>query len=178
MNWTERSGLQRHRITFDTASCWREISTDTVPLPLHTVYIVVVCIHESVVLANLFLPLHPTHRLPDSSVSTMASLAFYLSASVLFAQSTVAFNCSKPPVYVDIHKRAVHDSATFQYGSFIGVGSPAQNQSLWPSLSRNHTSFGSHSYCDNSTLKDCQTSTGGFFNPQDSETLVTFLSEI
>ncbi|PVI00968.1 hypothetical protein DM02DRAFT_614030 [Periconia macrospinosa] len=98
----------------------------------------------------------------------MASLVFYLGASVLFAQSTLAFNCSKPPVYVDIHKRAVHDSPVFQYGSFIGVGSPPQNHSLWPSLSLNHTSFAARSYCSNSTLRDCETSTGGFFQPRDS----------
>ena len=99
----------------------------------------------------------------------MASLIIYLSATVLFAQSTVAFNCSKKPIYVDIHKRAVHDSPVFQYGSFIGLGTPAQNQSLWPSLAQNHTSFASHSYCnDNSTLKNCDRSTGGFFNHQDS----------
>ncbi|KAF2871323.1 aspartic peptidase domain-containing protein [Massariosphaeria phaeospora] len=99
----------------------------------------------------------------------MASLVFYLSATVLLAQSTVAFNCSKPPIYVDIHKRAVHDSPEFQYGSFIGVGTPAQNQSLWPSLSQNHTSFGTHAYCgDNSTLRNCDRSTGGFFLNQQS----------
>ncbi|CAO2647364.1 Nn.00g082860.m01.CDS01 [Neocucurbitaria sp. VM-36] len=103
----------------------------------------------------------------------MASLLVYLSVTVLFAQSTVAFNCSKKPVYVDIHKRAVHDSPVFQYGSFIGLGTPAQNQSLWPSLAQNHTSFASHVYCkDNSTLKNCDRSTGGFFNHQDSTTFV------
>ncbi|KAF2646707.1 hypothetical protein P280DRAFT_441000 [Massarina eburnea CBS 473.64] len=89
-------------------------------------------------------------------------------AAVLFAQSTVAFNCSKAPIYVDIHKRAVHDSPVFQYGSFIGVGTPAQNHSLWPSLSRNQTSFASLNYCGNSTLRNCDTSTGGFFQPEDS----------
>lgn len=103
----------------------------------------------------------------------MASLVYYLSATVLFAQSTVAFNCSKKPIYVDIHKRAVHDSPVFQYGSFIGSGTPAQNQSLWPSLSQNHTSFASHVYCkDNSTLKNCDRSTGGFFNHQESTSFV------
>ncbi|KAH7413689.1 aspartic peptidase domain-containing protein [Phaeosphaeria sp. MPI-PUGE-AT-0046c] len=101
----------------------------------------------------------------------MSSLLVYLSAAVLFVQSTVAFNCSKKPIYVDIHKRAVHDSPVFQYGSFIGLGTPAQNQSLWPSLAQNHTSFASHSYCsDNSTLRDCDRSTGGFFNNEDSTT--------
>lgn len=100
--------------------------------------------------------------------SAMGPFAFFMSASVLFAQSTVAFNCSKKPIYVDIHKRAVQDSPAFQYGSFIGLGTPAQNHSLWPSLAQNHTSFASHEYCDNSTLKDCETSTGGYFSPQDS----------
>ncbi|KAF2827049.1 acid protease [Ophiobolus disseminans] len=102
----------------------------------------------------------------------MASLVLYLSATVLFAQSTVAFNCSKKPIYVDIHKRAVHDSPVFQYGSFIGLGTPSQNQSLWPSIAQNHTSFASHEYCSNSTLKSCDKSTGGFFNPEDSVSFV------
>ncbi|KAF1918917.1 aspartic peptidase domain-containing protein [Ampelomyces quisqualis] len=103
----------------------------------------------------------------------MASILVYLSAAVLFAQSTVAFNCSRKPIYVDIHKRAVHDSPVFQYGSFIGLGTPAQNQSLWPSLAQNHTSFASHSYCsDNTTLKDCDRSTGGFFSHEASTSFV------
>ncbi|KAH8731762.1 aspartic peptidase domain-containing protein [Phaeosphaeriaceae sp. PMI808] len=103
----------------------------------------------------------------------MTPILFFTSAIVLFTQSTVAFNCSKKPIYVDIHKRAVHDSPVFQYGSFIGLGTPAQNQSLWPSLSQNHTSFASHGYCDeNSTLKNCDRSTGGFFNNQDSTSFV------
>ncbi|KAF2743545.1 acid protease [Sporormia fimetaria CBS 119925] len=101
----------------------------------------------------------------------MASLAVYLSATVLFAQSTVAFDCSKKPIYVDIHRRAVHESSEFQYGSFIGVGTPAQNHSLWPSLSQNHTSFATLDYCNNSTLRNCDTSTGGRFTPQDSTSL-------
>lgn len=98
----------------------------------------------------------------------MASLVLYLSATVLFAQSTDAFNCSKKPIYVDIHKRAVHDSPEFQYGSFIGLGTPPQNNSLWPSLSQNHTSFAAREYCSNATLKDCEKSTGGFYDSQDS----------
>lgn len=107
----------------------------------------------------------------------MASLVLSLCATVLFVQSTDAFNCSKKPIYVDIHKRAVHDSPVFQYGSFIGLGTPAQNQSLWPSLAQNHTSFASHVYCkDNSTLKNCDRSTGGFFNHQESTSYVTSTS--
>ncbi|PSN74060.1 acid protease [Corynespora cassiicola Philippines] len=105
----------------------------------------------------------------------MAPLSLPLSVAVLLIQTTVAFNCSKAPIYVDIHKRAVQDSTVFQYGSFIGIGgtiekNTAQNQSLWPSLSQNHTSFASRSYCDNSTLRDCIVSTGGFFNPDLSPT--------
>jgi hypothetical protein len=103
----------------------------------------------------------------------MASLAFYFSATVLFAQSSVAFNCSIPPIYVDIHKRVTHFTDNFQYGSFVGVGTPAQNHSLWPSLSKNQTSFGASTFCEgNSTLRDCESSTGGFFNSRDSTSYV------
>jgi hypothetical protein len=110
----------------------------------------------------------------------MAPSSLFLSATVLFAQSTVAFNCSLKPIYVDIHKRAVHSSPVFQYGSFIGVGSGsdrtsgsgAQNHSLWPSLAQNHMSFASLSYCENSTLRECETSTGGFFDDEKSTTYV------
>jgi hypothetical protein len=129
--------------------------------------------------------LHLSHSLLDSSASLlsliMAPPSFFLSATVLFAQSTVAFNCSLKPIYVDIHKRAVHSSPDFQYGSFIGVGSSvlsntsgsgAQNHSLWPSLAQNHMSFGSLSYCDNSTLRDCTRSTGGFYDDAKSTTYV------
>jgi hypothetical protein len=102
-------------------------------------------------------------------VLMMASFIFYLSASILFASSTVASDCSREPIYVDIHKRAVHNSPVFQYGSFIGLGTPPQNQSLWPSLAQNHTSLASQTFCNqNSTLKNCDRSTGGFFDHNDS----------
>ncbi|KAJ4993489.1 hypothetical protein SVAN01_01037 [Stagonosporopsis vannaccii] len=109
----------------------------------------------------------------------MLSFASLVAATVLFAQSTVAFNCSIKPIYVDIHKRAVEGSRTFQYGSFIGVGSgetasatSAQNHSLWPSLSQNHMSFGADNYCKDSMLEKCDVSTGGFFNSNRSTTFV------
>ncbi|KAH9876017.1 hypothetical protein IAQ61_003482 [Plenodomus lingam] len=103
----------------------------------------------------------------------MPPLSLFFSATVLFIQLTVAFNCSEDKwVYVDIHKRAVHDSPVFQYGSFIGLATPAQNQSLWPSLSQNHTSLAAQDYCKNSTLRNCDRSTGGFFNSQDSKSFV------
>jgi hypothetical protein len=105
----------------------------------------------------------------------MQSWIAAISAAVLFAQSTVAFNCSIKPIYVDIHKRAVHDSHVFQYGSFIGVGTgetasatSAQNHSLWPSLMQNHMSFGTLDYCKNSNLMKCEESTGGFFTSNQS----------
>ncbi|KAH6638951.1 aspartic peptidase domain-containing protein [Boeremia exigua] len=105
----------------------------------------------------------------------MPSIASILSATVLFAQSTVAFNCSIKPIYVDIHKRVVHESTAFQYGSFIGVGTaPAQNHSLWPSLSQNHMSFGALKYCENSKLANCTASTGGFYDSNRSTTFVEY----
>lgn len=83
-----------------------------------------------------------------------------LLASLL--ESVLAANCSVPPIYVDIHKRAVtHGTELEQYGSFIGVGSPFQNQSLWPSLRRNETSFAALSFCAHSNLTDCVNSDGG-----------------
>ncbi|KAE9991815.1 hypothetical protein EG327_010917 [Venturia inaequalis] len=73
----------------------------------------------------------------------------------------LAANCSIKPVYVDIHKRVVNGTSAFPYGSFIGVGNPFQNQSIWPSLRRNETSFASSEFCSNSNLTDCMGSTGG-----------------
>ncbi|QDS68605.1 hypothetical protein FKW77_001142 [Venturia effusa] len=87
-----------------------------------------------------------------------------LSATVLFVSlvdSLLAANCSIKPVYVDIHKRAVNGTSAFPYGSFIGVGNPFQNQSIWPSLRRNETSFASSQFCSNSSLTNCLGSTGG-----------------
>lgn len=81
-----------------------------------------------------------------------------------------AFNCSIPPIYVDIHKRIVHGTDVFQYGSFIGVGTPAQNQSLWPSLRQNETSVAHVDYCENSNLQNCERSTRGNFDVTESNT--------
>lgn len=84
-----------------------------------------------------------------------------LQVSFLLVRLGYGFNCSITPIYVDIHKRAVHGSSIFQYGAFIGVGTPAQNQSIWPSLRHNETSFASSDFCSNSNLTDCIDSTGG-----------------
>ena len=90
----------------------------------------------------------------------------------LMAYPTYAHNCSIPPVYVDIHKREVQGTDVYQYGSFIGAGSPAQNQSLWPSIRRNETSVARVDFCEQSILFDCLNSTRGNFNTADSTTLV------
>ncbi|KAF2672984.1 acid protease [Microthyrium microscopicum] len=74
------------------------------------------------------------------------------------------------PLYVDIHKREVHGTPIFQYGSFIGIGAPAQNQSVWPSLTQNELSFAASTFCFNSNLTNCSTSTGGDFDPAQSIT--------
>ena len=83
--------------------------------------------------------------------------------TVSFFAGALAFNCSIPPIYVDVHKRAVHGSNTFQYGSFVGVGTPAQNQSLWFTLSDNETSVADGDFCQQSNLTDCNNTSGGFF---------------
>ncbi|ETN44541.1 uncharacterized protein HMPREF1541_10211 [Cyphellophora europaea CBS 101466] len=80
----------------------------------------------------------------------------------------------RTPIYVDFHDRHVNNSegnpdANIQYGLFIGVGTPAQNQSLWPSLVHNETTFSSPSFCDNSTNPSCREQTHGTYQPEDSE---------
>ncbi|KAF2841523.1 acid protease [Patellaria atrata CBS 101060] len=92
-------------------------------------------------------------------------------ASLLgLAHLSLAFNCAIPPIYVDIHKRIVHGTNIFQYGSFIGVGTPAQNQSLWPSLKQNETSVAFFKFCQNSNLTNCEDSTNGNFETTESDT--------
>ena len=101
-------------------------------------------------------------------ITKMRSLSFTLVA-IAFITLTVglghAFNCSIPPIYVDIHNRAVQDSDLFQYGAFIGFGTPGQNLSLWPSFSRNETAIAATDYCTPSSPQDCQNNTHGFFEP-------------
>ncbi|KAI9725017.1 MAG: hypothetical protein M1812_000293 [Candelaria pacifica] len=87
-----------------------------------------------------------------------------------FIGTAFAFDCSILPIYVDIHKRAVAGTENFEYGSFTGVGSPAQNQSLWPSLSYNDTSMADVDYCKHSNFTDCEHHTGGYFDLRQSKT--------
>ncbi|KAF2455543.1 hypothetical protein BDY21DRAFT_289468 [Lineolata rhizophorae] len=100
----------------------------------------------------------------------MAAFTRAVLALGALAQSVAAFNCSMPPVYVDIHKRIVHGTDIFQYGSFMGVGSPGQNQSLFPSLRNNETSVASVVFCDNSNLTDCRINTHGNYDSEASST--------
>ncbi len=89
---------------------------------------------------------------------------------ISFIGTAFAFDCSILPIYVDIHKRAVAGTERFEYGSFTGVGSPAQNQSLWPSLSYNDSSVADVNYCKGSNFTDCENQTGGYFNFEQSAT--------
>lgn len=81
----------------------------------------------------------------------------------------LAFDCKILPVYVDIHKRAVHGTEVFEYGTFIGLGTPAQNQSLWPSLLQNETTIADIDFCQSNNLT-CLNSTGGLFETDQSST--------
>ena len=86
------------------------------------------------------------------------------------ASVSIAFDCEIPPVYVDIHKRAVHGAQVFEYGLFMGLGTGAQNQSMWPSMIRNETTIADINICQNVTIASCQDSTGGLFDPHLSST--------
>lgn len=85
-----------------------------------------------------------------------------------FLSVSLALNCSIPPLYVDIHMRAVHGTGVFQYGSFLGMGTPAQNLSLWPSISQNETSVSAAEFCERSKLANCRDSTGGIVDVAES----------
>ncbi|KAL9106691.1 MAG: hypothetical protein Q9227_008343 [Pyrenula ochraceoflavens] len=85
-----------------------------------------------------------------------------------FGSTTVAFDCSLKPIYVDVHPRAVHALSTYEYGSFIGLGSPAQNLSLWPSIENNETSVAGLGICDGDSDAKCGDKTGGLFSISES----------
>ncbi|KAH0542271.1 hypothetical protein FGG08_003298 [Glutinoglossum americanum] len=89
-------------------------------------------------------------------------LLVHLLFLTIISTTTWAFNCSIPPIYVDIHKRAVHGMVAFQYGSFVGIGTPAQNQSMWVSLRSNETAVAAQDFCANSDLPGCD-ARGAYF---------------
>ena len=94
-------------------------------------------------------------------------LLVHLLFLTLVSTTAWAFNCSIPPVYVDIHKRAVHGMAAFQYGSFVGAGTPAMNQSMWVSLRGNETTITGEGFCGASNVAGCD-ERGAFFEPDAS----------
>ncbi|OAP57755.1 hypothetical protein AYL99_08493 [Fonsecaea erecta] len=92
--------------------------------------------------------------------------AFVLFVAVVVAQN----NCSKVPIYVDFHVRAVDGGVNEQYGLFTGAGFPvSQNMSHWPSLSNNETTVASLDYCTNSPFEDCLNHAHGFYSPDLSQ---------
>ena len=103
---------------------------------------------------------------------TMASLALIVTFTLSLAQVAFSFNCSIPPIYVDIHKRAVHDSEIYQYGLFVGLGtgSPKQNFSMWPSLTHNETTFAATDFCTSESPASCPNNTHGTFQSDLSPT--------
>ncbi|KAI9839058.1 MAG: hypothetical protein M1837_002276 [Sclerophora amabilis] len=96
-------------------------------------------------------------------------LRILLAAGLSIGQA-LSFNCSIDPIYVDIHYRRVHDVEVEAWGSFVGLGTATQNLSLPISLSHNETSVADAGFCKDSGLRDCETSTGGFFEPSLSKT--------
>lgn len=90
-------------------------------------------------------------------------------SSAVFAQDECDNGVT--PIYIDFHDRHVNNSLEqIQYGLFVGVGTPSQNQSLWPSLMHNETTFSSPGLCDNSNNPRCLEQTHGAYRPEDSGT--------
>lgn len=102
----------------------------------------------------------------------MAALSLTLLA-LLLPTTSAQSGCedSVKPLYVDFHDRKVNNSENrIQYGLFIGVGTPFQNQSLWPSLVHNETTFSGPDICDGSDNPTCEEQTHGTYRPEDSDT--------
>lgn len=103
----------------------------------------------------------------------MASIVLALLAltSVAFAEDEC--QDSPQPIYIDFHNRNVSDNdQNIQYGLFIGVGTPFQNQSLWPSISHNETTFSAPNFCEGNNNSQCIEQTHGFYDPEVSDTYV------
>ena len=93
-------------------------------------------------------------------------------SSVCFIASTVAFNCSILPIYIDIHDRSVAASGIEEYGTFIGIGTPSQNQSFWPALSHNETTLAGTRFCSQGSSSSCQDNSHSIFAPELSSSYV------
>jgi hypothetical protein len=93
----------------------------------------------------------------------MARMLRFVIATSIALPAVLAQKCvERYPIYVDFHNRTVTGGGSImQYGSFIGVGVPSQNQSIVPSFTRNETSFAAREFCSNSGISDCIDRTGG-----------------
>lgn len=102
----------------------------------------------------------------------------HLKSSILLICIIAAFilpctsgqSCKGPPIYVDIHPRAVAGSNHFEYGAFMGLGHQIQRLSLWPSLGDEGLFVADVDFCSTSSSPECPTNTHGFFNPEGSTT--------
>ena len=97
-------------------------------------------------------------------------MAIFEIIALLLSVAVAADDCGIPPVFVDFHDRLVDGGLNYQYGLFMGVGTVSQNQSLWPSLLNNETTFSSLQYCQDSIYSVCQNETHGYFAPELSQT--------
>lgn len=102
----------------------------------------------------------------------MERVPIFLLLILTHLPSNQAQNCHIPPIYVDVHDRSVIGSSSEQYGSFIGIGSRSQNQSLWPTFSRNETVIADIHFCEHSNISNCANNTRGFFDSTASSTWV------
>lgn len=96
--------------------------------------------------------------------NTMFGKALRSAVIVLVVRSALAMNCSIEPLYLDIQYQNVAGTSVKQWGSHVGMGSPPQNITLWPSLQQNETSVASLNFCTGSSLVNCTDSTGGAFD--------------
>ena len=96
----------------------------------------------------------------SNEMSLLTVSLFLLAGRALIVNADL--QCGSSPIYVDVHKRAVNGTNEFVYGSFIGIGDPRQNQSLWPSIVHNETYFTANDFCDGIDPTMCNaTITGG-----------------
>ncbi|KPI36371.1 uncharacterized protein AB675_2950 [Cyphellophora attinorum] len=108
----------------------------------------------------------------------MASILLATFFLTVFASAQESCN-GLSPIYVDFHDRNVNNTETrIQYGLFIGVGTPFQNQSLWPSIRRNETTFSGPDYCGSNSSDLCMQQTHGTYRTEDSQTFESVSFEV
>lgn len=94
----------------------------------------------------------------------LALVLLIIAPSIVLATYPANSTCQDSWLFVDIHNRLTDGKPDFyQYGLFMGVGTPSQNMSLWPSLSHNESRLASYRFCEGSTVPDCLESTHARF---------------